>query len=218
MRLHRYINEQTNIEAYDFKDDLISAVKLINDNCAYYLTLLKARTPLYRGMEKAKIDDLQVGKKKVRQNRKPLATGKKVFVKFNKWLRENKHVRRDKAVIATSDKGHVGLFGNPYFIFPIGKFDYTWIKAKDVNVSDKTGWKDMYVEDFFDPYYEEERKKGKYGVLTEKEFSSYFTTNKDFDIAYNKGYEIWFSCKEYYFTNINDEIGKYFSKENQRKY
>lgn len=28
------------------------------------------------------------------------------------------------------------VFGAPYYIFPMGKFSYSWIEANDVNMSD----------------------------------------------------------------------------------
>ena len=36
-----------------------------------------------------------------------------------------------------------------------------------------------------------------------KPFADYFHTNKGFDTAYRKGYEIWFKCKSYYYVNYN---------------
>lgn len=208
MRLAKYINEQ---EVLDFEDRVPEAIALLKKECRYYFSLLKGKKPLFRGIFGITGGplDMQLVKKFVRQDRKPLGTDPAAFKKFNEWLRENKHTRRDKAVIATSSEDHAGVFGTPYFFFPIGRFNYTWLRGKDVNDSDsKTGWHMLNVENFFDPEFmkTDEGKK-----LAEK-FPNFFTTNKGFDEAYKNKYETWFDCKEYYVSRTDDEIGELVRK------
>lgn len=170
---------------------------LIQKDCGYYLNLIKNDHIFKRGLQKH--INLH-GKKQVRQDRKPRGMNSDAFKKFNKWLDQNGHVRRDKAVIAAniSDGLFENLFGNVYYIFPIGKFDYTWLMAEDMNIKDyKTGWYEYAVENFFtqgEKTFDDDPK-----INLNKPFREYFTTNKNWYVAWKNKYEIWFSCKEYYY-------------------
>jgi hypothetical protein len=123
---------------------------------------------------------------------------------FNEWLEQEGHIRRDSAVIASSKPGPSTMFGMNNYIFPIGKFNYTWVRAKDVNINDgKTGWYESAVENFLiDP----EGFDTDYKVKLPKPFHTYFTTNKGISEAYDNNYEIWFNCKAYYFAKINKYV------------
>ena len=182
MRLQQYLNENiTTVEELN---------ELIHKNCKYYLKLTEGKYIFKRGMS----SDIDIfGKKKVRQNRRPRGMDKNIFGKLNTWLDQSNHVRRDKAVIATNIINNISQFGVTYWIFPIGKFNYTWLKANDMNITDySTEWDPTAVIEFF--RFGEVRSE-----LMTGNFEDYFTTNKGIKIAYKNEYELWFSCKEYYY-------------------
>jgi len=223
MRLQQYIiDESRSVEI----DNYYELTKMIHKDCKPYLSLLGNKKPLYRGMD----EDIDVGVKSVRQDRTPLGMYKIQANQLNKWLKKNGHVPRNKAVFATSNKHNVDLFGNTFYIFPIGKFNYTFIKSKDINIEDiRTGWSDdildimfpteagqnfFNIPDFIKHSYKPSDDcyslsadvirigdlKGRMSCI-ENAFSKYFVTNKNFNEAYKEGYEIWFDCKKYYFAN-----------------
>ena len=190
MRLLHYINESV-IQEIDSVDDFN---ELMHKNCKPYLKLIQGKDhPLYRGMSSY---HGWMGEKKVRQDRIPKGMGSYQAALLNTWLKSKGHVRRDKAVMASSSS-HVRIHGDRYFIFPIGKFDYTWIRANDINIDDPlTGWYQGAVQDAIEYGFDDMKD---YKRLP-KEFDEYFYTNKGFNIAYEEGYEIWMNPKSYYFA------------------
>jgi len=225
MRLTRYLIE-SDFSAEDVFDD-------IKKKCKPYLRLLKGKEPLYRGLhdisdaKATQVEDeedvlinrtdvgLGYGIKKVRKNRKPKGTPDKDFRLLNKWLDGNQHARRDKSISTTTDKLHVQLFGNNSWVFPIGKFDYSWVKSPDMNHTNKnTGYfvsswdlsdpeKQATISEFLRAYY-----SGTLDVRTKQaDLKHFVTTNKGFDEAYRKGYEIWIDCKEYYYVLVRNKDG-----------
>jgi hypothetical protein len=190
MRFINYLNEGV-------REDEIN--DLIQKDCKYYLNLTKGNI-FTRGMT---IGPRQFGKKEVRQDRIPKGMNQDTADNFNKWLKENGHLTRHNAVIAISPKDPSSIsmyteFGKNHWIFPIGKFSYTWIESKDVNISDKrTGWDDMVIDQLFNP------RMTVTDDLLPKPFEQYFHTNKGIKVAYRNQYEIWFNCKEYYYVKID---------------
>ncbi len=200
MRLQQHINEGYSV----YKKSLFELNKDLKIQCRSYLKLIKGKIPLYRGMTV----HMDVGVKDVRQHRTSLGMDQKIADKFNAWLQENGHTRRDNSVMTSSNKKQTDLFGtNIYYIFPIGKFDYTWIKSNDVNIGYKD-WDPIFLQSLFgEDKYEKWLAKQLYpGQDIDKNFDNFFTTNKQFDIAYKMGYEIWMNSKQYYFVNIDDYI------------
>lgn len=199
MRLKDYLNKKQKMEELNNK---------IHENCKFYLQLIKPLgDPLYRGMDTKSV---KLGKKKVRKNRIPSGTDKFVFKNLNEWLEKKGHNRRDVSFMTSSNKLHVQkFFSTPYFIFPIGKFSYTWIKSKDLNLEDsKTGWDNNFLK-FYD-YENNEWIQGQ----NEVDFESYFTTDKGFNIAYKNGYEIWINCDYYYY--IKCSRNDFWNKKTQK--
>lgn len=201
-RLLKYINEQAEFIQLSPKEQSI----LIKKDCKYYLNLTKNTGPFNRAVDEDSQPD-ELIKKSVRQNRRSLGMNQRAFKKFNDWLGKNDHVRRDKSVSASSAGPSLAIFGNLYYFFPIGKFNYTWVKTGDINRSNpKTGW----VKDEVDLYFFKESEYGKRGEkrseLKMKKFPTYFTTNKGIKIAHKNKYEIWFDCKEYYLVNRKNKI------------
>ena len=103
-------------------------------------------------------------------------------------------------------KGFSGS-GQMYYILPLGKINYTWIESTDFHITTpKTGWRSQawidFINDEKDPLFP-----------LPKPFADYFHTNKDFDIAYKNGYELWFKCKSYYYVNASTYEIEWNTKE-----
>jgi len=212
------------MEIRDYLTEIVNANEKIERDCKPYLKLLKGREPLYRGM-KVGIGIDEIGKKKVRKGRKARGmSDEKLNAAINKWLKSEGHVRRDRCVITSPSVHQVKRlssmleFSNVYYVFPIGNLKYTWIESKDFNET-KGRWdpeylfllqKDKYMKKvsmYMKPdYWKDEipRIESKLEIATgtkdpKKGLAKFFTSNNGFDTAYQKGYEIWFGCKEYYF-------------------
>jgi len=196
MRFKQYITEGM----VSGLENGVSINKTLHSKCKYYLSLIKGNNPLYRGM-----DEDSEGIKKVRQDRKSLGMFQWTADKLNEWLKKHGHVPRDKSVFLTSDYHNAVDFGSPYMIFPIGKFNYTWIEAKDINIDDpRTKW-------YYDDYLEKFENYKKYSDRDRDKLLKFFNTNKGFYIPYNNGYEIWMDCKEYYYFGTMEYV--WFKKE-----
>jgi len=182
------------------RDELMNMNDLIHDYCKPYLKLIKGKNPLYRGMDyrTAEWGNVWIGQKGVRSNRKPKGTQQFYFNKFNQWLEQNGHNRRDNTMICTSDKEWAEGFGGHgvYYVFPYGKISYTFVESMDININDETtGWTPYTIENFFEiENFDESDFK------LNKPFADYFHTDEKFDLAYKKNYEIWFKCKSYYYV------------------
>jgi len=217
MRFSTYLIESTN-------ENLFTDIK---KKCKPYLSLLKGKEPLYRGIHDpsdALVTDggLGYGIKKVHKDRNPKGTPLKDFKLLNKWLEGNEHVRRDQSISVTADINSAQYFGSNSWIFPIGKFRYSWVKSHDMNHNNKkTGyyvdsnafgrWDDddkvATIGDFLKAYYSgtlDSRTK-------EADLANFITTNKGFDEAYRKEYEIWIDCKEYYYILVKSKEGHIYT-------
>lgn len=195
MKLKRYLLESSG-RKIKFESSKELRDTIIND-CKKYLDLLKGKNPLYRAVQE-NVNNKSLLKKDVRKMRMPSGTPLDEFIGINKWLTQQGHTRRDESVIASVTRRF--MFGNPYYFFPIGDFDFTFVKSKDFNFSnDKSGW---YPRDFASEilYYGEKSELSK---ATTK-WNDYFFTNKNFEFAYRMDYEIWFNCKNYYLCNELD--------------
>jgi len=180
MKFKTYLNEE-NIGIFN---------KNIQKDCQYYLNITKGIYMFKRGLQN---QTKGYGVKSVRQDREPRGMNRWEFENLNKWLDENGHVRRDKAMIAANLKGSSSIFGPVYHVFPIGKFNYTWLWANDMNFNDSsTNWKSYYVREFL-----------KFGKEKVPEFEVYFHTNKGIKEAWINEYETWFDCKQYYFFSTS---------------
>ena len=189
MRYMEFLNE-----SYTSISDRNELNSLIQKNCRYYLKLINNKNPLYRGMS----IDLELGIKDVRQDRESLGMMQHVADNFNKWLVKQGHLDRSKSVMATSNGYHTTGFGNQFFIFPIGKFDYTWIKSGDVNLTNsETKWDYNVLNYKFNDKWTVPLTQS----VADIKMEDYFVTNKGFNIAYKKEYEIWMNPKQYYFAS-----------------
>ncbi len=193
MRLKSYMNETVL-----FEDHINNIKELIQKDCKSYLSVTRnGKYKFYRGMDLKHYDHRRsAGEKFVRQDREPRGMNSNEAENLNKWLEENGHIRRDKAVFATSSIKHTKNFrnfGEPYVIYPIGNFDYTYIKHIDIN--DYSGKFNSEIEAI----------RNASAFLDDYDLSGIFVTNKNIATAFNKKYEIWFNCKSYYYLR-NDVI------------
>lgn len=194
MRFGEYIKE-----AYRSMDIMTSmnASKRIHKDCKPYLKLLGKREPLRRGMNEGSQYGSILFKKKVRKDRRARIGGANEAKFLNELLEKYGHIRRDKSVMANNRS--TATFGQQYYIFPIGKFNYTWVRAEDWNFSyDKTGWRkpgtgwrdsELEIEEDFKRQHDMDN----------------IVTNKGFNTAHKMEYEIWMDCKEYYFMPLHVE-------------
>lgn len=183
--------------------------------CKPFLKTLKDLGGLfYRGIES---NDYFL-EKPIREDRIPKGMNPTGFKKLNAWLERNKHLRRDKAVIATSEETRSTMFGNKYFFFIPGDFQYTWLYAKDTNF-EWTFKSDSFKEAMIyflaqnsTSNYEKNRKQSVIHMkpIWQKIFNKNFVTNKDIKIAFEHGYEIWFKNDEmkYYAVSTDTSILK----------
>lgn len=208
--------DRTPYEIDDLWDD-------IKKKCKPYLGLLKGKQPLFRGIHdvsgtRITTTDMVFGIKKVRKNRISKGTPAKEFKLLNKWLEGNQHARRDRSISVTASQDTATFFGQNSWIFPIGKFDYSWVRSPDMNHTNKnTGYfvskwdlndpeKQATIEEFLYAYY-----AGTLDIRTKQaDLKHFVTTNKGFDEAYRKGYEIWIDCKEYYYILVKSKAGPQF--------
>lgn len=201
MKFYSYLNEANT-------EDINAAIQ---KDCQPYLRLIKKinNNVFLRGMDDRREE---FGVKKVRKDREPKGMYPWVFIKFNKWLQDNNHNRRDKSV--SVNKHPDQLFGNRYYFFPIGRFSYSWVESLDINWPDsRTGWYDDAVEVYLnDP----DNFDTSYGDKMRKPFADYFHTDEGISTAYKNEFEVWFNCKNYYYVsedyyrwdNISKEIVK----------
>ena len=200
-RLRRYIGEAYRGQVVTSEQE--EALAAIRKDCGYYLRLLGgmmewegARIPFRRAMVEYSNRQLLM-RKDARQDRKPRGSDWNTFKKMNEWLVENGHVRRDKAVRAINDKPEFA--GEDFFIWPIGRFDYTWVASNDFNFKGVSGYVGMYDKDMVSV-----KEEGGFDKL----LGPYLTTNKGIGAAHKKGYEIWFGCRRFYYASVRGDLGR----------
>jgi len=169
---------------------------LIEKDCKHYLSLTKnGDMEFFRGMY-GKTDS---GKKKVRQDREAKGMDGSGSYNFNKWLVKNGHTDRSKSVMATSMIERGRFFSEDvYVIYPIGKFNYTWINKRDVNMRDRWSNDEQDAFDSITIGFADSLPSKTSNDIVKKMFK----TNKGIRTAYMKGFEIWFDCKEYYYKKV----------------
>ena len=187
MRFEHYINEEV-VKIFKTEEEIDS---LIKKNCKYYKSL--GNFHFFRGIKQN--SGGQFGENSVRQNRKSRGMTARSAKSVNKWLVKNGHTDRSKSMFAGSDPTRLYLFSqNIYEIFPIGKFNYTFIKVADINMFGKYDSEIRALKDY-------DMEGDPFNYLDN--MNDIIITNKNMKEAYDKKYEIWFDCKSYYY--------KYFS-------
>ena len=98
--------------------------------------------------------------------------------------------------------------GNLYYFFPTGKFNYTWVESPDFNMT-SGDWKPSVWTSALEAFKNDEQNiKGVYLHM----IHPYLKTNKQFNVAYNAMFEIWFDTKMYFLVPPGDELGELFEK------
>lgn len=197
MRLNKYLIEGTELDQGHLVPDIV--VKQIKHFCKDYLKLLKGRMPLWRGM----YIESKIGNKPVRTNRRPMGTADDAYKFVNKWLGKKGWPRRDKSVMCTTNKSWTDSFGNPRMIFPVEMKGYAWIESTDFNdmsfsgrAVSKGGTPKSWDSGTLEWMIEHSPDRAN------KYLEDFVHGNKNFDIAYNRQYEMWFECKRYYYLSI----------------
>ena len=207
MRLTQYINESDNI-----RDDFIEILNvnelsiLIKRNCKPYLKLLKGRTPLFRGMEKM---SNPVGIKKQRKDRTTKLMTKNLLTIVNKYLKEKNLPLRTESMICTSDENRArNFFGsNTYFVFPKDNFKFAMVRSSDINFSSSNfKWDVTELSHMAFKYSVEQDDEIYNKIISMLDYGLDGNSQKAFDEAYEKKYEMWFDCNEYYYVKVSDPM------------
>jgi hypothetical protein len=229
MRLLRHLNENE-----DWQSQIDEMIKKIKSDCKFYLKLIGDREPVFRGIKGKRPQ----GEIDVRQNRMPVHprgkdmlsitmvkngrtydTQEPYWVVLNQWLKSNGHAERNKSVSVSSDFSSANAFGNPYWVFPKGKFKYSHVRSEDFNYSNnQVGWNPNDMKYFLEHWYSNDPNKEPWGSFSKDKFDENIISN-DFKEGYERKYEMWFQCKSYYHvgcsssTDMSRESAVYFAKE-----
>ncbi len=164
------------------------------------------KKPFERGVDGGRLDG-QLGIKTVRQDRNARGNASGTAEDFNNWLGSNGHTRRDKAASIISEAS--SNFGRVFYVFPIGKFDYTFINhCIDLNIS-RGKWTPVVLEIAFGSpdrilmrYLNskwEEKIKSEWNPEDATNYLKKNTvTNKNIKKAYDNKWEVWINPKKYY--------------------
>ena len=210
MRLNKFINEISDSDRFIVE----RFIEDIKKNCKPYLKLLKGRSPLIRGMNHAVPTD--IGSKPVRKDRKSkMGHSKETMKDIDDYMDHIHGARRTESVIAISQFSNTMrvMFGDPYWIFPIGGFTYTFVEAQDFNYGD-SDWSARNFMNYIKDRRWEDPDMDDYGYDGINHPG--IIVNKDFDRAYNKGWEIWFECDRYYYIQLSSPVAVVLG--NQMKY
>ena len=208
MKLQKYINESKIIDFSELSAEDIA--KMIKMNCKKYINLLNGKTPLYKGLEiqYSLGQRVSFGSKSVRQDRRPMGTPLDLYRYVNKWLKDNKFPTRQESVITSSNRDHANFFGKAYYFFPIGSdWKYAWVKAGDFNDNEYNTTTSWDIDEIVLWFATEEWDE------LDRLFRLHLYLNKGFKYPHQKGYEIWFNCKYYYFMAIPGDPYTHIDKE-----
>ncbi len=135
MRLHSYINEKSM-----GPEDLWQR---ITEKCKPYLRDWlpivkkdKKLVSLYRGMRSTK----SFGEKKVRTNRRPTDSDKKLHKLVDDALYDKFNIKgRSQTIFCTGNTTTANAFGEVFMIFPVGPYEILWSeKVRDLYISAST--------------------------------------------------------------------------------
>lgn len=200
MRLTQYITEDTNINV-----TVPELADILKKDCKKYLKLLKGRIPLFRGMSSHNL----VGLKKQRKDRKAVMMIKNLLTIVNKYLKEKNLPLRTESMICTSDESRArNFFGsNTYFVFPKDNFKFAIVRSSDINFSSSNfKWDVTELSHMASKYSVEQDDEIYNKIISMLDYGLDGNSQKAFDEAYEKKYEMWFDCNEYYYVNISDSM------------
>jgi hypothetical protein len=204
MRLQQYINES---KMESMATDIDEIIEIVKRECKQYLKMMKGKLPLTRGVyvNIRSGGTAKLYRKDVRQDRASLG-GIPYNDEMNKWLVKNGHLDRRKSISVTSNVGNAKDFGQPFVIFPLGKFSYSFVDERDFNDL----WFLLYKSPFRDS---PEIYRNQLDSLYKEQLGPHITTNKQFDVAYIKHFEIWMNPKQYYMISTFDDDVNIILKE-----
>ena len=194
MRLKQYLNEEYSI------DNIDEIVDILKRECKLYINDVQ-RYYHNRFLISGRKSNTFFEKKRVRKNRKPKDTPIEIHNLMDDWFNKKFGIRfRSNSFFASFEEITTIDYGNPFIIFPIGK--YSAISSSTVNdlfseieeesydilgkyIDLKAEWKglsDMYKEKIL--------------ITVEKILNK--ANYKDIRKGYNKMSEVMIHCKEYY--------------------
>lgn len=198
--------------------------KTFQKDCSKYIKLLGGKRPMFRGMETQYSEPQNftskvfIGRKKVRKNRKAMATNKTAYELVNKWLDKKGWPRRDQSIMMTTNADTAIMFGNEYYVFPINSsYGYAWVEDEDFNNYGNAEPMDRQPKYWGIGKFENFAKTKP--EMAEQMLEDFIHGNKHFDIAYNRGNETWMDCNYYYFLylrGMKKDIQREFREEFKR--
>ncbi len=120
MRFYKYLNENS-----------VEVTNIIKRDCKKFL-LEYAGLRLYRGVSQKLGGDLEAFEPRLRE---PRAMPKDIADALNLYLKSKGLVTRDKASFAIGDLDDAKKFGTAYCFFPIGNYNFTYVKTRDMNIN-----------------------------------------------------------------------------------
>jgi hypothetical protein len=197
----------------------------INRDCKKFMNEIKCKSFLWRGIS---LPD-EGGIKNTQKSRtaKGMLDSDDMSEAFNDFLQKNGHIRRDKNVlIATGNRNDAIGFGTPCIVFPIGNYKYSYLQTGDFNIQYSYENDSQFraiktlAERLVDiPRGYLDKKNAHYDRFWEmpleklkKMVSKLFISNKNLLKALDRGYEVWFNVRKYYYISnkgiIEELIGK----------
>lgn len=195
MRFYNYINE--------YRDGLEKWKSLIKDKCKPYLKLVKGSDRLLFSGRK---NEKPVIMKQVRQNRKPVDTPLEVHELLDNQFKDKFGIRARSNSIFCYFKNinMVGsdssAYGDPYYIFPIGKFKTIWSPhIQDLFDEIQTIFEHKYFGDFDKRNWSNIREEYREEFLEFLEMKNYPLryTDKPIKGMRSENTEVMVNCKEY---------------------
>ena len=177
--------------------------ELLEHFCAPFIRESKSRGLLKRGMKFSRENEKSVAdpfddndriyywERAVRQDRKPKDLTAGLHLKIDQWFNEKFGFKaRSQTVFCVGERGNVAEYGDLYYIFPMGEFQYVW----SPNVRDLFNAKSREMVEYPEDVTDVEKEK-----YTPLEFfmEGLDYTNEDLDKAVVARHEVMLKCDKY---------------------
>ena len=174
----KYIKVFENFDEIDFKDirnlkptehtndDFKNVIEILERDCKPFLDEVKSNNiePIFRSVERIKLDENGMIKKLCRTDRRPLSTAVSVSNQLDDLFLDKFGVKLRSNGVFTSKRKEL-LYGNPYIFFPIGNYKYYW--STEVNdLYAKLVFTSQPLEDLVDTYQDNDLKAAGYQEIT----------------------------------------------------
>ncbi len=200
VRLISFLNEQG--------IDLEHVREILSVNCQPFLneirknSAINATRMLFSGRE----DTRPVLRKKVRQDRKPKDTSKEVHETLDKMFQDAFGIKARSQTLFTFPTSGLALgYGNPYYVFPVGKYEIIWSDKIGDLYGDLLNWMRDTVKPRNKKFVEmidQEFDRLKIDKVLSQKLAQYLKKNLPIDKTYQKG-NLWKA------VNYNNEIMLY---------